>query len=111
MEAVQWFKNGDHPEDESELISPHPDSVTQFEPFLSEGKIVRRFNDPDIPGDSICANCGRPYSEHGWLETIIGLKKVCPGDIVVNDPAVIGTYFLMSPMQFYDVYGYKIGGE
>ena len=80
--AIQWFKNGDHPRDESHYIFPD-----DGEPFLAEGKLVRRFLHPGIAGDTLCDLCERPYHEHGFLD-IYGLTQgeatVCPGDWIVE---------------------------
>lgn len=43
VRAARWFKNGDHPKD-----GP-PDK---------EGRIVRYYRHPDIPGDMHCVTCG-----------------------------------------------------
>ena len=50
IEATQWFKNGDHPEDDRGTFT---DSETG-EPFLGEGKVVRYYGHPDVPGDTPC---------------------------------------------------------
>ena len=45
IEATQWFKNGDHPNDRTEMIIGS-DGV----PFQSEGKVVRYFRSINPPG-------------------------------------------------------------
>lgn len=77
VEANRWFKNGDHPRDESVLLTG-----TDGEPFLSEGKIVRRFNRPSIEGRSQCSLCGEPMRSHGWIDALD--QEVCPGDWVLE---------------------------
>jgi hypothetical protein len=90
VEAFQWFKNGDHPNDESHMIDG-PDGV----PFLSEGKVVRRFRRPDVPGDSVCNSCNRRASEHGFIDDGLALiPPVCPGDYIAN---VKGKYTAIKP--------------
>ena len=54
FDAVQWFKNGDHPEDKSDMVYPDPNSTTQFHPFLSEGKVVPHFNYSSDFGNEFC---------------------------------------------------------
>lgn len=74
--ATQWFKNGDHPNDE----------IVQF--TSSEGKVVRYFCSPGMPGETVCALCGSTMNKHGWID---GARNqgvshvVCPGDWVVTD--------------------------
>lgn len=87
VEATQWFKNGDHPEDNCRMIRPDPKSETQFEPFLSEGKIVRRFRRPDIGGDAYCHGCGQKFYDHGWIDTEERGFDVCPGSWIITSEA------------------------
>jgi hypothetical protein len=72
IEATQWFKNGDHPEDGTEAGE------------LYEGKVVRRFARHDIPHDHICRECNLPYAVHGWINTLEGGHRVCPGDWIIT---------------------------
>ena len=69
IEAHQWFKNGDHPEDMSDHL---------------EGEVVRRFRRPDIHGDQACNDCSRPFHDHGWIDTLEGGHRVCPGDWIIT---------------------------
>lgn len=71
VEATQWFKNGDHPED----------GVTGG--ALLEGKVVRYFRHPDVPGDSLCEQCGESMHIHGWIDTLEMGHRVCPGDWII----------------------------
>lgn len=84
IEAHQWFKNGDHPEDDCQMVYPLPKAVTQFEPFLSEGKVVRRYNCPGISGDAKCPQCGERMAHHGWIDTLEDGHRVCPGDWIIT---------------------------
>lgn len=79
VEAVQWFKNGDHPEDKSEPIKVGP-----INSFRSEGKIVRRFRHPEVSGTTECKYCGKTMQVHGWIETLEGGHIVCPGDWIIT---------------------------
>jgi hypothetical protein len=69
--AHQWFRNGDHPDDES---------------AQDEGKVVRYFRrpEPEYAGDVIHDICGRTWHEHGWIDTLEGGHTVCPGDWVIT---------------------------
>ncbi len=72
IEATQWHKNGDHPQDECKTE-------------MSEGKIVRRFRNPDVLGRSLCASCGYMFHYHGWIDIIEGGHNiVCPGDWIIT---------------------------
>lgn len=68
IEATQWFKNGDHPDDG---------------PKEFEGKIVRYFRHPSIHGYYICRECGLNMHCHGWIDTLEGGHNVCPGDWII----------------------------
>lgn len=72
FETVKWLKNGDHPFDESD--------------GNVEGKIIRRYRDPDIPDNQICHICKNKMIDHGWID-IPGLinSVVCPGDYVAKN--------------------------
>jgi len=85
--ACQWFRNGDHFDD-----SCHP--ITNV--GLSEGKIVRRYRDPEVEACKACTDCGHIMHDHGWLDNddIV----VCPSDHVIEfEP---GRYFAMSYKDF-----------
>jgi len=85
IEATQWSKNGDHPEDQCEMVRPDPKSETQFEPFLSEGKVIRRFRESDEDyGRTHCSLCGGKLQDHGCLDTADGWIEVCPGNWIIT---------------------------
>jgi hypothetical protein len=69
VDAVQWFTNGDHPQD-----GP-PDT---------EGRVVRYWRRPDVAGDTPCPVCGAVLDRHGWIDTFEGGHRVCPGDWIVT---------------------------
>lgn len=76
VSAVRWFKDGDHPEDESKLLSNGN---------MTEGKVVgfyRRRDDEDRK----CVLCGHVMYNHGML----GDKLICPGYWIINKED--GTY-------------------
>lgn len=70
IEATQWFRNGDHPDDNS--------PSDEF-----EGKVVRRFRRPG-EGEKVCAMCSKTMHVHGWIDTFEGGHIVCPGDYVIT---------------------------
>lgn len=78
IEATQWWKNGDHPEDAS--LPVEGESGT----FLSEGLVVRRFIRPDVPEDQPCRQCSNSMKHHGWVDTLEGGHIVCPGDFIIT---------------------------
>jgi hypothetical protein len=86
IDATQWFKNGDHPLDNSIWI--YPDELIQpseiKEPFLSEGKVVRYYRNPKMDGQTRCKHCGIIMKEHGWIDTLEGGHIVCPKDWVIT---------------------------
>ena len=79
IEATQWFKNGDHPEDGEETFS---DGQYQGEKY--EGKVVRYFRHPVVQGSSVCSKCGVPLHAHGWIDTLEDGHNVCPGDWIIT---------------------------
>lgn len=78
IEATQWLRNGDHPKDDCEFMQDRNGA------FLSEGKMVRYFRRPDVPGDRGCDHCGRPMNDHGWIDTLEGGHVACPGDWIIT---------------------------
>ncbi len=75
----RWYINGDHPDDTCEVLESE-----EGRKFLSEGKVVRRFRHPYIPGDSHCKICGNIMHLHGWIDQGIAGITVCPGDYIVK---------------------------
>jgi|SRR5882762_2085850 len=71
VEATQWFKNGDHPQDNLEQQD-------------YEGKIVRRYCRPYTPNVTSCRYCGAAMQAHGWIDTKEGGHIVCPGDWIIT---------------------------
>lgn len=79
IQAEQWFKNGDHSEDGSERFA-----YGEFSGELFEGKVVRYFRRPDLSGDATCPECGKIFHVHGWIDTLEGGHRVCPGDWIIT---------------------------
>ena len=86
VEATQWFKNGDHPQDDATEMFDYPkgDYTYQRPQAIREGKVVRYFRDPNIPGDVNCLNCSNMMHVHGWIDTLEGGHIVCPGDWIIT---------------------------
>lgn len=96
IEATQWFKNGDHPEDVSRVLNEG-----WAEQQTTEGKVVRYFRRPDMPGHRVCL-CGRMMHDHGWIDTLEGGHIVCPGDWIVT--GVQGERYPVKPDIFAATY-------
>lgn len=79
IEASQWFKNGDHPEDGEERFESGP-----YKGDLLEGNVVRYYRHPGVSGDSPCEQCGKPHDVHGWIDTLEQGHRVCPGDWIIT---------------------------
>lgn len=94
-EATQWFKNGDHPEDQTKEIDTPGGNQR-----LTEGKVVRHFRSLNIPGGRFCENCGNPMQRHGELVNGLNGEEeiVCPGDYIVTDPK--GRHYRVPAAEF-----------
>lgn len=67
VEATQWFKNGDHPQDN--IFRPFEDTgKIPIEP--REGEVVRYYRTPELDGQNNCEKCGNIMHLHGWIDTI-----------------------------------------
>jgi len=90
IEASQWLKNGDHPQD-------YADPRTGFEggnirtwqgseakEMGWEGGVVRYYRHPSDAGTRECDHCKQTMHDHGWIDTLEGGHIVCPGDWVIT---------------------------
>ena len=77
---VQWFKNGDHPDDGTEVFKSG-----RFKGELLEGKVVRYFRDPQILSGEVCTVCNCIMHDHGWIDDNEYGSVVCPGDMILKD--------------------------
>ncbi len=85
IEATQWFKNGDHPEDHAPFVGSTDQDRQRYDDYLQhEGKVVRYYRHPDVPGASLCEQCGKPHHVHGWIDTLEQGHRVCPGDWIIT---------------------------
>jgi len=95
IEATQWFQNGDHPEDDVTRGGTTPNGEEW------EGLVVRYFRRPDISSDQICKKCGHFMKKHGWIDTLQGGHRVCPGDFIIT---LNGEYYPCKPDVFEKTY-------
>ncbi len=77
MQSTRWFRNGDHPQDDCQIIR-----VPGELPFWSEGKVVRYFRHPYVEGEKRCERCGVEMHLHGWIDSGGDGQTVCPGDYI-----------------------------
>jgi len=95
IEATQWFKNGDHPNDN--VWRSFED--TGFRPSEPrEGQVVRYFRHPDVSGQAVCSKCGHTMHVHGWIDTLEDGHNVCPADWIIT--GVKGEYYPCKPDIF-----------
>lgn len=90
IEAVQWWKNGDHPEDCCDKYYFEDGNGKVFE-SPGEGKLVRYHRTPTGNGDKPCGHCEHVMSKHGWIDTLEGGHVVCPGDWIIK--GVVGEFY------------------
>ncbi|AHK11805.1 hypothetical protein S349_15 [Shewanella sp. phage 3/49] len=108
IEASQWFKNGDHPDDynadQQGLEGGEPRLFTGAERKANEweGDIVRYFRRPDISGESACKHCDLTMHDHGWIDTLEGGHIVCPSDWIIK--GVKGEFYPCKPDIFLKTY-------
>lgn len=96
IEATQWFKNGDHPDDAIRLLDASHGG--QNKTIETEGKVVRYYRDPGVFGMSRCKHCGDIMHNHGWIDTLEGGHIVCPGDWIIT--GVKGEHYPCKPEIF-----------
>jgi hypothetical protein len=99
IEATQWFKNGDHPEDDCFRVY---EDTGKMPTEQREGKVVRYFRHPNVDGKSICSKCGKTMHEHGWIDTLEDGHNVCPGDWIIT--GVQGEHYPCKPDIFEATY-------
>lgn len=87
IQAHQWFKNGDHPEDGGPK---------------TEGDVVRYFRHPNVAGKRKCKHCQMIMNRHGWIDTLEGGHTVCPGDWIIK--GVEGEFYPCKPDIFEKTY-------
>lgn len=114
IDATQWFKNGDHPDDYAEVRPGfHRDEGTgelmeivipgaHAKAHDWEGQIVRYFRRPDVDGETLCQHCRLTMHVHGWIDTLEGGHIVCPGDWIIT--GVQGEHYPCKPNIFIATY-------
>jgi hypothetical protein len=104
IEATQWFKNGDHPEDKvgETLHDPFAQNPDNEYYERLEGDVVRYYRHPEDPGTRTCEHCGQIMHDHGWIDTLEGGHIVCPGDFVIT--GVQGERYPVKPDIFVATY-------
>lgn len=102
IEAIQWWKNGDHPKDD--VYRPYEDDG-KIPDSPREGAIVRYYRNPIGDGNEFCQYCNHPMHVHGWID---GARNggaectVCPGDYVCT--GIKGEYYPCKPDIFKETY-------
>lgn len=94
IEANQWFKNGDHPQDYEAVKVGYENGELrtwtgeEVKAKGWEGQIVRYYRHPSGDGNEFCQYCKNVMHVHGWIDTLegghIGGHIVCPGDWVIT---------------------------
>lgn len=102
IEATQWFKNGDHPQDDAFHIGGSETGENFPQKYEQEGKVVRYYRTPAMDGQTPCKHCGVIMHEHGWIDTLEGGHIVCPKDWVIT--GVQGEHYPCKPDIFEKTY-------
>lgn len=103
IEASQWFKNGDHPNDfDAETVGLENGELrtwtgAEVKANGWEGQVVRYYRNPIGDGNEFCQYCKNVMHVHGWIDTCkkamhvhgwIDTRKgghiVCPGDWIIT---------------------------
>lgn len=111
IEATQWFKNGDHPDDYKEsqmgFVGGHLKEYSgeYRREHGWEGSVVRYYRRLSDDGERICSDCGCTMHDHGLLNPRRDRKTVneeddvvCPGDWIITD--LTGNRFACKPEVF-----------
>jgi len=98
VKATQWFKNGDHPLDESELMVERGFTEFVATTSMSEGKVVRRYRNPKMDSQDTCPKCTKIMHLHGWIDKSRGGITVCPGDWIITGEN--GAHYPCGPRNF-----------
>lgn len=103
VEAHQWFKNGDHPNDRVGQREPDPFSWDGGY-IRKEGAVVRYFRHPDdeFAGHKKHEACGFTWHQHGWIDTPNGGQTVCPTDWIIT--GACGEYYPVKDNVFRSTY-------
>jgi hypothetical protein len=108
IDATQWFKNGDHPQDYSKVHEGFEKGVLRrFWPAERkangwEGDVVRYYRTPNLDGQTPCKHCGKSMYDHGWIDTLEGGHIVCPGDWIIT--GIKGEHYPVKDAIFRETY-------
>ncbi len=97
VEATQWHRNGDHPDDNCPWVKDN-----QGREFQGEGQLVRYYRRPESDGQTPCRHCGVIMHDHGWIDTLEAGHNVCPGDWIIT--GIAGEYYPCKPDVFAATY-------
>ena len=108
IEASQWLKNGDHPEDY--YYDTDGFDGGELKTFSGEyrkergweGSVVGYYRSPELDGQTVCKHCGDIMHNHGWIDTLEGGHIVCPGDWIIT--GVAGERYPCKPAIFAATY-------
>ena len=102
VEAVQWWKNGDHPGDD--VMRPFEDTG-KVPRVPREGLVVRYYRTPSLDGKTACKHCWVIMHLHGWIDTLEGGHIVCPGDFIITGiTGIKGEHYPCKPDIFAATY-------
>jgi hypothetical protein len=104
IEATQWFKNGDHPQDYHKKTE-YTSAYRRCKGW--EGDIVRYYRRPECDGYADCKLCGCIMNRHGWIDTLEGGHIVCPGDWIIT--GIKGEHYPCKPDIFEATYEEVVG--
>lgn len=104
LSCIQWFVNGDHPEDHSPTIDVASGFSNYYDYKASPGAVVGRYTDaevePEIRLPALCPKCARVGQSHGLLKTNRHGTAVivCPGDYIAE--AGPADYFILTRKDY-----------
>jgi len=93
IDAVQWFKNGDHPLDYAGDADGFENGILRTfsgeerRAWGWEGVVVRYYRKPSDDAERFCSHCSHRMHSHGWIDTLEGGHVVCPGDWIITGVA------------------------
>lgn len=82
VDAVQWFKHGDHPKDHHPIGTGDPVRYDEYV-YNTPGKVVKPIVTP-YKSTFKCVLCHKHLESHGRLKTPEGKLLVCPGNWIVT---------------------------
>lgn len=100
VDAHQWWKNGDHPDDRVGEFERDPIDMSSY--VRREGAVVRYFRHPDYPGEQTHDICEQTWINHGWIDNPKEGYIVCPGDMVITGAQ--GSRWPLKPDVFAELY-------